>query len=713
MTGETLTMEGTFAADAMVQFPGGVMQSAVVLGEHRATVVVPETATAGDLTVTTGGVTVGPLPFRRTSFALGLQPFRVSYEQTNGARQSPSLRVARSSATSVVINGWLYVVGGDSDSGPVNSIERAPTNADGTLGPFEIVSDVSLFDARSGHTSIVIGSSIFVIGGSGKSAVLSNVERASLNTDGSLGRFVPLQDTALVTGRSGHTSVIIGNFVYVIGGTRNDGAKLASIERATIMPDGSLGPFTTIEVTLTTARSDQAIEIIGNALYVIGGQAAGNLPSAAVERATINADGSLGAFGVAPGVALALARGGHSAAVLGGNIYAIGGLSPSGSTGSVEKAPIGPDGSVGPFAPVSDTALSIARTAFTTEMIGTWIYAIGGRSAGNPVTTIDRASINTDSALEAFKETNIALVLSRVHDTSAVIRDSVYVIGASGSENTIERARIRPDGALDNFASTTTNALVTNRTEHTIAIIGNFLYVIGGASPGAGRISSIERAAINSDGSLGPFAAVSTVLTGPRSGHVGVTVGDFLYVIGGFGTTARLASVERATISQSGDLGPFATVSGVALNVPRNFFSVVMTDRYLYVMGGLDDAGGTAGAERALINTDGSLGPFTMIASSSLIFPRIAHSNMLVGNALYVIGGLFNGNNVSNVEQTTINGDGSLGSFIEVPQNKLTATRARHTAITVSNETYLIGGVTMLPDGETPTVLQVETATLR
>src|SRR5689334_15398973 len=60
-TGETLVLEGTFAETATVQFPGGAVQSATVLGDHRATVVVPAAATAGDLTVSTGGTTVGPV----------------------------------------------------------------------------------------------------------------------------------------------------------------------------------------------------------------------------------------------------------------------------------------------------------------------------------------------------------------------------------------------------------------------------------------------------------------------------------------------------------------------------------------------------------------------------------------------------------------------------------------------------------------------------
>ena len=230
-TGDTLTLEGTFAASATVQFPGGAMQVASVLGAHRAIVVVPEAATAGDLTVTTGGVALGPLSFRRTTFSLGFQPFRISYEQTGGARQSPTLRIARSSATTAVIQHWLYVVGGADGSGALNSVERAGINADGTIDSFDIVDGTTLVEARAGHTSVVIGDSLYVIGGSGAGGASSSVERARINADGSLGSFTSVPGVALATARSGHASALIGNAVYVIGGARTDGTKLVPRHR--------------------------------------------------------------------------------------------------------------------------------------------------------------------------------------------------------------------------------------------------------------------------------------------------------------------------------------------------------------------------------------------------------------------------------------------------------------------------------------------------
>lgn len=705
--GDTLTMEGTFATDAMVQFPGGVTQAAVVLGEHRATVVVPETATVGDLTVTTGGLTLGPLTFRRTSFALGLQPFRVSYEQTDCARQSPTLRIARSSATSAVVNGWLYVVGGDNGNGPVNSIERAPTNADGTIGAFDLVSDVSLLQARSGHSSVVVGGTLFVIAGSGSTRMLNSVEHAAINSDGILGPFMLDTGTALVTPRTGHVSVVIGNSLFVIGGTRSDGSKLDSIERAIIQRDGSLGPFASVDAALSIPRSGHTAEVIGNELYVLGGNTTGGIPSSSVERASIGADGSLGTFSSAPGVMLSAPRTGHRSAVLSGVLYVLGGSGSGGVIASVESAAISMGGSLGPFAAYA-TALSTARTGHTMALIGNWTYMIGGRNTGNPTATVERANINADGALSAFADLSVSTVQSREHSAITAIRDSIYVIGRSGSATTIERAILSPDGSATVFRTVAGISTVMGRSSHTLALAGNYLYAIGGdLAP-----SSIERAVVNLDGSLGSFTTVPITLNEARSGHVSIILNNFLYVISGLGAVnhTRLTSVERAVLGPDGTLGTFTTISGVALNTGRNYASVVVTDRYLYIIGGLDDVNlGTANVERAAIGPDGSLGQFSVVGP--LFKARGAHTNTVVGNTLYVVGGLAAAGQVTSVERAIINADGSLGTFGPIPS--LTEDRSRHTALSTSGSLYLIGGVTGQASGGTADVLTLGHADLR
>ncbi len=695
-TDDTIALEGTFAGSVTVHFPGGVDQAATLLGEHRATVVVPAAATAGDLTVITGDVALGPLPFRRTSFTLGMQQFQAPYEQTGGGRQGVSLASARSAATAVVVGGWLHVIGGADGSGALDSIERAPLNADGTIGSFDRAADTTLAVARSGHTSVVVGSSLYVIGGTGSAGALDSVEQAAISPDGSIGRFAMISGTALTSARTGHTSIIAGNSLYVIGGARSDGGKLGTIERAVIQPDGSLGPFAIVpDVALVTARSDHTSEVIGNSLYVIGGDAGGAARLGDVERAVIQPDGTLGPFAVVPGVNLATARSGHRSVVSGTGLYVLGGTSRGGVFANVERAPISADGTLAPFAPLSGVTLSTPRTGACIATVGTWLYVIGGSDGGAPLGAVEHASLNADSAIGAFATSDVPLVKSRISHTSTVVRNFLYVIGGAGTDanTSVERARIHPDGSLGPFSTVSNVSLNVPRPGHTTLVVRDFLYVIGGGSGGGGFPSSIERVVINEDGSLGPFTVVMGVgLNEGRTGHMTMVLGGFVYVIGGFGACGRKCGIERAAINANGTLGTFVTVTGVTLNTGRNLFTGLVTNSYVYVMGGASDAGELTNVERATIGGDGSLSPFATVSSGALLVPRISPASAVVGGTFYVIGGRNNTAAITTMERAIIYDDGSLGAFATVPGTAPTMPRSEHTATVIADSLYLIGG---------------------
>jgi Kelch motif protein len=687
--GTTITLEGTFAQTMIVNFPGGVSVPATVLGSHRATAIVPASVTAGDLTVSTGDTTIGPLPFWRPSFALGVQAFEQDYDAL--------LAIGRYGHASAVVGSLLYVVGGFGASGELDSVERARINADGSLGRFVTVSGTSLSTARHGHTAVVLGNNFYVLGGTGAGGRLNTVERAIINPDGSIGIFATVPGVTLETTREGHASAVIGNALYILGGIGPLG-YLSSIERARIGQDNSLGPFAAVSgLTLVTARSAHATAVTGGFLYVIGGHNV-NDDLSTVERAVINADGSLRPFSMVADTVLMTPRHGHTSAVVGSSLYALGGRGPMGPLNSVERANIAPDGTTGSFTTVPGLTFATAGESHTSTIVGSFLYILGGTNTSGVLSRVERASLNADGALGPFVITsNTTLTTPRDGHTSAILGRSLYVLAGDRLNHTssVERAAINPDGSLGPFAIVPDINLGTLQGAHMSAEAGNFLYVVGGIVTGGLRTNTIQRAAIEADGSIGSFAVFPGVtLVDARAAASMVVVGKALYVIGGNdGQFGAIGTVERATINSDGSLATFGTVSGVTLVTARQAHTSAVLGNFVYVIGGVDSSGVTLSSiERASIAADGSLGQFTLLSDVALASARADHTSMVVGNYLYVIGGGA-GTAVTSVERAAIGLDGSLAAFAIVPGVDLVSPRVSATNAMVRNTLYVIGGI--------------------
>lgn len=689
-TNGVIALEGSFGASVTVQFPGGGSRDAMVLGQHRAIVTVPATASGGDLTVTTNGSALDPMPFRRASFSLGIATFETTPEQSAGSRQGVVLTTPRSDHTAVVIGNYLYVVGGRSEGMPLAGLERAMINADGSLGPFAVVSDVALTTARYGHTSVVIGRHLYVLGGSNNTEALSSVESATINADGSLGAFTVATGAGLKTARQGHTSVMIGHYLYALGGVSLGNSYLNSVERAMIHRDGSLDAFVIVpDVVLATARANHTSAVIGSTLYVLGGYD-GKGALGGLEQASIIPDGLVGPFTNVVGTTLFTARSGHTSIVLGEYLYVIGGLGSDGALTSVERAVIRVDGSLGTFAVTPEATLAAANNRHASTIVGNYLYVLGGLN-NKYLNGALRATINTEGVLGAFTTIPATLALARQGHASLTIGRYLYVIGGSSGStylNSVERAMINADGSLGAFAIVPGVTLVTGRALHTSAVIGNYVYVMGGIGPS--YLSSVERAAINADGSLSTFSAVQgVVLSAPRGRHTSVVIGNYLYVIGGINSSTTLATVERALINPDRSLSTFMTAPSV-LSTARYGQTNAIIGHYLYIIAGNTSMGTLGTIERAMINSvDGSLGSFVTLPNITLRTSRYHHIDTVLGSYLYAIGGI--GGNRS-LERAPIGADGSPGTFVTVP-TALTAARGLSSTVIIGNFLYIIGGL--------------------
>jgi hypothetical protein len=720
--GDTIELAGTFEGPAVVNFPGGVRASARLLSPGRASVVIPQGATSGLLTVSVGPHTSSGLALTLVQFQLGLVSHGTSrhYDQGGYGRQMPKLNFGRQMPASAVIGNYLYIFGGTIISGGwtnTGSVERATINADGTLSAFSVVAGVTL-TPRYIHTAAVVGDYVYVIGGATTGTdtlgAAVNVQRASIGADGSISTFATVPGRSLATPRNGHTSVVIGNYLYVLGGY-NAGA-LSSIERAELQEDGTLGNFSTVAGrTLSVPRSRAMAQVIGDYLYVFGGTNEGaahpDSVFSSVERAPILADGSLGTFGAVPGVTLSQRTSGASIARAGTNLYIFGGFyyASDGAQrfpATIQRATIS-GGEIATFVNVGN--MTTDRYGAVAEVIKDRIYIISGYSASAnvPVAHIEYASTNTSGGLANF---------SNLGSTSVTTPRSLGVVvntgqrlhmiggnsgGVAAGLASVESAAVEADGTIGSFSVVPGLSLASPRYAHSAAVIGNYVYVFGGYS-GTADVLGVERASINPDGTLGPFASAGSSLTTGRYGASWAVIGDYLYAFGGNNGTGPLGTVERATIDSNHNLSNFGPVAGVGLTPTyENPPSAIVIKNYVYVTGLWNNVSTGTAIQRATIAADGTIGSFTTVGN--LVTSRKFQQHLVVGPSFYVFGGWsgvysggFIGGHVDSVERATVNADGTLGAFSTVPGVTLTTPSGGMLPIVIGSRVHLwVGDIVM------------------
>lgn len=131
---------------------------------------------------------------------------------------------------SVLYKGYLYVSGGTSSTtaGHVtSSVLFSKVSSDGTLGTWSYTT--ALPSVILHHKMVAYNDSIYVIGGEiniGASAATTTVLKASIASDGSLGSWISQQP--LPENREEHISGVMGDYIYVVGGSSGSGGNNAT-----------------------------------------------------------------------------------------------------------------------------------------------------------------------------------------------------------------------------------------------------------------------------------------------------------------------------------------------------------------------------------------------------------------------------------------------------------------------------------------------------
>jgi hypothetical protein len=195
--------------------------------------------------------------------------------------------------TSVAYNGNLYVMGGTpSGGGLLNDVQFAPIHADGSIGAWQFT--VPFNYGRLSHSSVVYNGYLYVIQGFSGSAAnpLPDIQRAYIFPNGSLSGWQNV--ASFVPPRWGHKSVAYNGFIYSLGGSNYNGSyyTLNNAQYTAVYPDGSLGGWQNTTTFSPSVDGPGLVQYNGY-LVLAGGY---NIPSGCVNEvkfARINPNGTL------------------------------------------------------------------------------------------------------------------------------------------------------------------------------------------------------------------------------------------------------------------------------------------------------------------------------------------------------------------------------------------------------------------------------------
>jgi hypothetical protein len=242
----------------------------------------------------------------------------------------------------------------------------------------------------------------------------------------------------LVKARALASATVVDNWLYVLGGVTPDALLDATIERAPINPDDTLGPFDLYGVTLRHGRAGHRSFVVANQLCVIGGSDDDN---AFAECARFDSQGELGAFEDQPSITTKSdTNGSFATVVIRPYVYVLGGFNDKTKIfqNVVERVVLGQAGGLGDVEQLG--ALQHHRAGATAVVLDDNLFVLGGivKDDNNPLLDqlpqdIERASINGNGNGNVGDFTVVSSALTKIPTRSMGLRigRTVHLLGGS------------------------------------------------------------------------------------------------------------------------------------------------------------------------------------------------------------------------------------------------------------------------------------------
>lgn len=196
--------------------------------------------------------------------------------------EGPPLPQPRADASVASIAGSIYVIGGrDASGAPTDTVfVLTPNSQTGELDDWKTVATLKLPEPRSETAVAITPDGVLLTGGRNAAGPVTTTFKTKLDAKGALGAWS--QEQSLITPQAGGTAVVIGDFVWLYGGSDANG-PVNTVQRGAFGKPASAGlPANPDQgkvvrwdvndsANLPAARTNASGWGANGALYLIGG----------------------------------------------------------------------------------------------------------------------------------------------------------------------------------------------------------------------------------------------------------------------------------------------------------------------------------------------------------------------------------------------------------------------------------------------------------
>ena len=266
--------------------------------------------------------------------------------------EGPKLPEPRADASVAYVAGSIYVIGGrDASGAPTTTVfVLSPDSQTGQLGEWSTAKDLALPEGRAETASAITPDGLLIVGGRNADGPVATTLKTKLNSQGKLGAWS--QEQPLITPQAGATGVVIGDFLWLYGGSDANGPTnkvqrgsfgIASAEG--LPPNPDLGKLIRWDVNdaanLPVPRTNGSGWGANGAIYMAGGND-GSGPKSELYWAAPTTTGDIPEWKHLAASDLPEPREGAPAVISGPNAIVVGGTTSAGVVGTSVRANTAP-----------------------------------------------------------------------------------------------------------------------------------------------------------------------------------------------------------------------------------------------------------------------------------------------------------------------------------------------------------------------------------